>query len=1566
MTDANQADEQKLLSYLKRATAQLRDANRRIRELEDLASEPIAVIGMACRYPGGVRSPEDLWDLVASGTDALGPLPADRGWDPAMVSAAPRGGFVHEAGDFDAGLFGMSPREAAATDPQQRLLLEASWEAVERAGIDVATLRGGRTGVFAGVMYHDYPAVVAPEALEGYQGTANAGSVLSGRVAYSFGLRGPAVTVDTACSSSLVTLHLAAQALRNDECEMALAGGVTVMAGPMMFTGFGLDEGIAADGRCKPFAAAADGTGWGEGVGVLLLEKLSTARRNGHRVLALLRGSAVNSDGASSGFTAPNGPAQQRVIRQALDSAALSPAEVDAAEAHGTGTRLGDPIEAQALLATYGRERGEPLWLGSVKSNIGHTQAAAGVAGVIKMVEAIRHGVLPRTLHVDAPTSRVDWSAGAVELLTENRPWPRTGRPRRAGVSSFGVSGTNAHVILEQAPADEPARKPVQEARSGPFPFPVSGRSAAALRSQAARLLGPANGDEPVDLALSLATTRTALDHRAVVLAEGHEELLAGLRALAAGEPAANLVTGSVRGGRTAFLFSGQGSQWVGMGLGLRVFPVFASAFDEACGVVGLDVGVFSDGGALGRTGCAQRALFALEVGLFRLVESWGVSPDFVLGHSVGEVAAAHVAGVLSLEDAGVLVSARARLMEGLPEGGAMVAVEAGEGELAGELSVGSGVCLAAVNGPRSVVVSGDVGAVEALAVRWEGRGRRVKRLAVSHAFHSHLMEPMLAEFGEVAGSLTYRVPSVPVVAAAGGEVGSAGYWVRQVREAVRFGEGVGVLRERGVGRFVELGPDGVLAAAVRGCVGEDAGVAVVAMQRAGRDVVESWWRGVAAVHVAGVPVDWTAVTAGWGGRVIDLPTYPFQHVRYWPLPQPASPPGEPLTGADEPFWSLVRGGDTDALAGLLGVDSPEDTDRIGGLLPALAQWHDRARSRDLRYRVEWRPAAVPGEPVLAGTWLVLTHAEHTATATACAEAIRRSGGLPHVTVVDGTDGLAELSDLTPDRTPAGVLSLLGLAEDTAVTTGLALVQALAGADTRLWCATRGGVAASDEEVPGASGQALWALGRVAALEFPRLWGGLIDLPETVDEAAGSLLAAVLSGASGEDQAALRGTVLARRIVRAPAGTAAPWHPRGTVLITGGTGALGGHVARWAARCGAERLVLVSRRGADAPGAAELVAELTGLGAEVLAVACDLADRDAVAALLHNHPPTAVLHAAGVGGLGRLSELTENDLTAALAGKVAGAVHLDELCGDVEAFVLFGSVAAVWGGANQGAYAAANAQLDALARRRTARGAPATAISWGAWAGEGMAGGADAQLARFGVRAMDPDVAIAALSEAVADEAPVVTVAGVDWPRFAEAFTVARPSPLLADFVGAPADPSGADEDGAAGSLREKLLALPPYERPDAVLNLVRTQTAMVLGHAVGSDIEPDRAFRDLGFDSLTAVEMRNRLHAVSGLPLTATVVFDHPTPSALAEHLLEECGAGPGAAGDDSVGEDRIRAALATVPLARLQEAGLLEPLLRLVGENTDTAAGPAVEELDEMDGEALLRLVSATDGEI
>ncbi|MGW3423688.1 type I polyketide synthase [Streptomyces phaeochromogenes] len=872
------------------------------------ASEPVAVVSMACRYPGGVDSPESLWELVSTGADAIGEPPADRGWK----SGFP-GGFIEGAAGFDTGFFGISPREALAMDPQQRIMLELSWEAFERARIAPDSVRGTPASVFAGVMYHDYGTGVSevPPGVDGYLSTGNALSVVSGRVAYTFGLEGPAVTVDTACSASLVALHLAVRSLRAHECAMALAGGVTVMANPTALADFARQGALASDSRCKAFAAAADGTGLSEGAGLLLLERLSDAERNGHPVLALIGGSAVNQDGASNGLTAPNGPSQQRVIRAALRDAGLRPEEVDAVEAHGTGTPLGDPIEAQALLATYGAERGTagPLWLGSVKSNIGHTQAAAGVAGVIKTVMAMRHETLPQTLHVDAPSPQVDWAAGDVRLLTRAQPWRRADRIRRAGVSSFGISGTNAHVIVEEPPAVRSDR-PVTAARSDGgslVSLPVSGRSATGLRGQADRLARFLDARRDCSLpAVSAALTRSRspLEQRAVVMATGHEEAITALRALADGAPQAGVVRGTVtQRPRLALLFAGQGAQRLGMGRGLYASqPVFAAEFDALCQVWDgllerpLREVVFADPGTaqadlLVQTAYTQCALFTVEVALYRLLESWGVRAQALAGHSVGEIAAAHVAGVLNRSDAARMVAARGQLMQALPPGGAMFSVQATETEAMDLVDGVDTVAVAAVNDPSSVTLAGAEDAVTRLAEILRGQGRRVRRLRVSHAFHSPLMERMLRDFADVLATLSFRPPDLPVVSNVTGQVANPAdlctpeYWVAHVRRTVRFADGVRTLRAQGVTAFLEVGPHPVLVPSVEATLAalpEAAGATVAATLRDGRPDDRSILAAVGSLWSAGVTVDWEAVRGQVEATPVDLPTYAFQRRRYW------------------------------------------------------------------------------------------------------------------------------------------------------------------------------------------------------------------------------------------------------------------------------------------------------------------------------------------------------------------------------------------------------------------------------------------------------------------------------------------------------------------------------------------------------------------------------------------------------------------------------------------------------------------------------------------------------------
>ncbi|MGW1224839.1 type I polyketide synthase [Streptomyces sp. NPDC002530] len=1590
--------------------------------------EPIAIVSMACRLPGGVATPEALWDLVLRGEDAVGPMPRDRGWDlDALLdpdadrpgtSYASEGGFLTGADRFDPAPFGISPREALAMDPQQRLLLETSWELFERAGLPVRSLRGTDTGVFIGLMYTDYPGLLhgRDHDLEGHLGTGTAASVASGRLAYTYGLEGQAVTVDTACSSSLVSVHLAVAALRSGECSLALAGGTTVMSTPTVFQEFSRQRGLATDGRCKPFSEGADGTGWGEGVGLLLLERLSDARRNGHTVLGLVRGSAVNQDGASNGLTAPNGPSQQRVIRQALADARLDAADIDAVEAHGTGTPLGDPIEAQALLATYGQERGDgtPLLVGALKANLGHTQAAAGVAGIIKTVQAMRHGVLPRIVHLDAPSSRVDWDSGAVRLLDRNEEWPDTGRPRRAAVSSFGISGTNAHVVLEQAP-DAPATAPAEDRRPpAAVAWTLSAPSETALRAQAESLLPALRDTAPADAGLTLATVRTPFEHRAVVVGADRDELLGGLAALAAGEPDAHLVEGTARpASRPVFVFPGQGSQWAGMAAELidtsqefaRSIARCEDALAEFVDWRLTDVlrGVPGAPG-LDTDDVVQPATFAVTVSLAELWRSYGVEPAAVVGHSQGEIAAACFAGALTLRDAARVVCLRGREVTALAGLGGLLSVAAPLDRVEELLTPYEGrLHIGAVNSPRAVIVSGDADALKEFAADCTGHDIRTRTVPITYASHSPHADAVEDRLAEVLAPVTPTAPEVPFFSTvtadwADGPVFDAGYWFQNLRRPVRYADSVRALADQGFGPLIEVSAHPVLTAAAEETLADRDDTVALGTLRRNDGGLARFLRSVGEAHTAGVTVDWARVFEGTGARRADLPPYTFQQRRFWPEFAPLTAPA--ADPAEAEFWRAVGHQDLDALTAHTGLDRAE----LAPALPALSRWHTGRRLRTTldhwRYRTAWEPVTPPETP-LTGDWLVLRPAgTHDTLADAAVRALAAAGAGPTDITVDtaenDTERLArQITDALDGRRPAGVLCLTGL-DDTphpdhpAVTAGLTAaltaVRALGALelDAPLWLATTGAIGTGPGRPPRNPAQAtVWGTGAVLGIDLPRQrWGGLVDLPDALDADSARHLCAVLGGTTGEEHLTVDATgIRARRLVRAPAeGAATPWQPRDTVVITGGTGALGSRLARWAARSGADRIVLVSRRGEAAEGMPDLMDELVDLGADVVVAACDLADRAALGDLFakigSDGPPVrAVLHTAGTSGRALTTdEVTPADLSAVLGPKTTGTRNLAALTDglDLDAFVLFSSGAGTWGDSGRIPYAAANAHLDAFAAERRDKGLPFLSVAWGAWDGGGMVD-ADtaAQLRRAGNRPMDPDTAVAALADALGRRDHNLVVADLDWASFAPAYSATRTRPLI---LGVPearqalTDSGAPETDGdTATALVRELSALDTTARHHLLLDRVQREAAVALGHDSPAELRPDRSFRDIGFDSLTVVALRNRLSALTGLKLPTTLVFDHPTFPDLTRYLMGRLfGDGPETAAQ-SPEEAATWQTLRTIPLSRLRETGLLDALLELAAApQQPTAATPEPdtgERIDDMNLADLVELALGTD---
>ncbi|NJP49691.1 SDR family NAD(P)-dependent oxidoreductase [Streptomyces sp. SBST2-5] len=1741
--------------------------------------DDIAIVSMACRLPGGADDPEALWRLLAEGRDAVTEVPAGR-WDtrglydpdPESTGTAYslRGGFLTGIDRFDAAFFGISPREADAMDPQQRLLLRTAWETVERAGIAPGSLRGSSTGVYIGLYDSGYLASAGLDRLDGHVGTGSASSVASGRIAYTLGLEGPAVTVDTACSSSLVALHLAARALAGGECDLALAGGATLMVTPRGHVEFSRLRGLSPSGRCSPFSADADGVVWAEGCGLVLLKRLADARRDGDRVLAVIKGSAINQDGRSQGLSAPSGPAQERVLRAALDAAGLTPDDIDYVEAHGTGTPLGDPIEGRALARVLGagRPAERPLHIGSLKSNLGHTQAAAGIAGVIKTVLALRHETLPASLHAGTPTEHIDWDTSGLRVLTEPRPWPRTeDRPRRAGVSAFGISGTNAHVVLEEAPRDteqEPAPVP---GPAGRLLFPLSARTPAALRGQAERLehaLAARPGLPLNAVAATLAHHRTHFEHRAVIPAGDHDTLRAALRLLAAGETDPDRIAGphlALPQGKVAFVFPGQGSQWAGMARDLlESDPVFADELDRcdaalrpftswsALAVLRGDAGAPSPD----RVDVVQPVLFAVMVSLAAVWRARGIRPDAVIGHSQGEVAAACVAGALSLNDAAAVVALRSQALTALSGTGTMAVVALPHTETEARLAAlgGDRVSVAAVNSGRSTVVAGETRAVEELLAALGREQVFARRLDVDYASHSPAVEAVRTEIvEELDGVVATPAPiawySTVTGAPVTGEL-DAGYWYTNLREPVRFGPAAERMIADGYRCFVELSPHPALLTALR-TVAEDTGtedlVAVGSLRR-DEDALACLDRATAELHVHGRTVDWRRLVPGTAPA--DLPTYAWDEQRHWseaavaaaapglfdrathpllgvqlqsadetrwtfrnewsaatadwlpdhtvfgrtvvsgttltelcraalavarpgtpsditdllllaPLALPSDgttevsvevvtsgpapeitvhsrPRGQEAAGwtlhatatgtaADEatattgeappawpdgadPAWSedtyerlaalglgygpafrcvrqAVRTGDGTLLARLALPRSARDTGDLYPVHPALldAALHvaagldpDGARallpvavgrcvlppgnpgeltvsvrrtsasgtdvtldvglwdadglpagrlegvrlraadpadldasSESARhlYQVAWTPLAA--QPAPAGTWRVLGESPETAAVerelTASGETLAAPDERPDVVVrlwprsgpdtlpgEAATAALRELRDLValpPEETPARIL----------------------------WV-TRGAVAAAaSDAVPGLARSALWGLVRSARAEHPGLPLVLLDLDDDSEDEAAVLRTAAAQREEPE-LACRRGEVLAPRLVRArftgaeaghsdsdseAGGAEAPANRipvEGTVLITGGLGAVGRTVAHLLAEHGTPRLLLTSRRGEDDPRAAEVTAELAALGTEVEVAACDAGDADALAGLLagipEETPLRGVVHCAGVLADGVVADLTPERLTRVLRPKADGAAHLHRLTAhlDLDLFLLVSSAAGVAGNAGQGNYAAANVFLDQLAHRRRALGLAAQSVSFGVWAGQGLAAGhADLdRMARLGHRALTPGQARDLIELSLRRPAPHLVAWPLDLPRLRAALTAApggTPALWRTLLPAAPRTGTGADR------LADRLARLPEDERAERVLALVREEAARALGLRSPDAVRPEQLLRELGMDSVTALDLRNRIGARFDARLPATLLFDHPTPARLTAHLLSTVLAG-------------------------------------------------------------------------
>ncbi|WNG36076.1 type I polyketide synthase [Archangium violaceum] len=1500
--------------------------------------EPIAIVGAGCRFPAEADSPEAFWNLLEQGVDAISEVPPER-WDlKAFHDPDPEakgkgntrwGGFLRRVDEFDPGFFGITPREAIQMDPQQRLLIEVAYESLEDAGIPIERISGTQAGVFVGISGGDYNLLqlASPEQIDAYTCTGAVRSIIANRLSYLFDLRGPSLVIDTACSSSLVAVHLACQSLRNKECDLAIAGGANLVLSPHWSVAIAKLQALSSDGRCKTFDARADGFVRAEGFGTVVLKRLSDALAAGDRIRALIRGSATNQDGHSQGLTAPNGLTQQALLRQALQNGGVKPEQVDFIETHGTGTSLGDPIEVSALSEVYGKPRpdGRPCVLGAVKTNVGHLEAAAGIAGLLKVMLALEHGAIPKQLHFQQLNPNISLKGTRFVIPTEMRPWPSEGPQRRMGaVSSFGIGGANAHMVLEEAPPPEP--KPASTLARPRHLLALSAKTGEALRALADRYahhLSTVSEEAVADVCHTAHLGRSHFKYRLAVEGASGAELRERLARFAAGEEDAVSALGTVEEDaprEVAFLFTGQGSQYADMGRALyRTQPVFREVIDRCSALLGanpvslLSV-LYPEPGAPSRideTAFTQPALFALQCALVELWRSWGIEPSIVMGHSVGEYSAAYVAGVFSLEDGLRLIAARGRLMQALPPGGAMTAIFANEARVSAAVEPLKGrVSIAAINGPTEVVISGEKAAVEEIAERFHTEGVETRRLNVSHAFHSPLMEPVLSGFTRVAAGVTYKAPKVKLISNLTGqlmlEAPTAESWSRHLREPVRFLESLRTLGTLGCRTIIEIGPTPTLIGMGRRCL-PDEGLTWLPSLRKGKDDWQQMLSSLGALYVRGLPVHWAGFDKAYACRRVSAPTYPFQRKRYWLAD---SSPERPVARAS----SSAPLASPDGLGGLYRLEwkleshahlkegSRGDVERDGGTWLLLS---DRggvgtALAERLRARGARCVLVVPGDGPLRreeGVWKIDPSRVDDFTQLleeGANDEVRPLRGIVHLWSLDIGHG--------------GASSLLA-SQMLGCGSALHLVQALArfareGRSPRVWWVTRGVHTPGVENGPVEAAQApLWGLGRVLALEHPELWGGLVDLSPQFDETELESLLREFSSPGGDDQIALRGasrSVMQLAPCELPASSGETRiRSDGAYLITGGLGGIGLRVARWMVEQGARHLVLVGRRGASEAQQA-VIEEMERAGARVLVVQGDISKKETLAGLLERArqaipPLRGVIHAAGVLDDGVLLRQDWQRFERVMAPKMEGAWNLHELTRelDLDFFILFSSMASVLGSRGQGNYAAANAFLDALARMRRALGLPAASIQWGPWAQVGMAASQEARGLRVwseqGVGPIEPEEGLRLLDRAIrmgGTTAPAeVCVLPVNWPVFLEQLAAERTPRWLTEIARKVRGDEGTTR-AAQPRLLERLAAAPPLERRSVLSAHIAGEVARIMGFDSSQTLNPREGFFAMGMDSLMAVELKSRLQTELGQTLSSSCVFNYPTLESLTGYL--------------------------------------------------------------------------------